>query len=399
MGTRALCMSRGACSTSSSTYPRGVSRSCRMHWSGASYRSTRSKHTMVPGRAASIARQLSLSTALAARISSASSARMTRGGGTIARAFRSSRSWRSRSLNSSVGLSMTRTLGNRLQMARLSSVERWSATTMWSAKRLVTDRNRSRIHASLRTGVTTTMRTGSDTVVRYDGTRVCDTRTAFAYSCREPRRVPRRRRRGVAPSQRHSRLPRRAGGAISDARRGLGAQRSSYDEFQENVRRAGVVDAVDCRRAFSYEVARDWTRPLRLLWIDGDHVYESVKQDLALFRRHLAPGAIVAMHDVLGTWPGPLRVFVEDVLESDDFGPAGCFKSIGWAQYRPADGRAWRFHWRRRRLAAAARRLIPVAQAGWATSGLGWWRHKLWWRLLPHGPVDPARWAAQVAIE
>jgi hypothetical protein len=95
----------------------------------------------------------------------------------------------------------------------------------------------------------------------------------------------------------------------------------------------------------------------------------------------------------------PLRVFVEDVLRSDDFGPAGCFKSIGWAQYRPADGRAWRFRWRRRRLAAAARRLIPVAQTGWVTSGLGWWRHKLRWCLLPHGPVDPARWAAQVAIE
>src|SRR2546425_9364364 len=93
------------------------------------------------------------------------------------------------------------------------------------------------------------------------------------------------------------------------------------------------------------------------------------------------------------------RSFVEDVLESDDFGPAGCFKSIGWAQYRPADGRAWRFRWRRRRLAGAARRLVPVAQAGWVTSGLGWWRHKLWWGLLPHGPVDPARWAAPVAVE
>jgi len=105
------------------------------------------------------------------------------------------------------------------------------------------------------------------------------------------------------------------------------------------------------------------------------------------------------MHDVLGTWPGPLRVFAEDVLDSDDFGPAGCFKSIGWAQYRPADGGAWRFRWRRRRLAAAARRLIPVAQAGWATTGLGRWRHKFWWRLLPHGAVDPARWVAQVAIK
>jgi len=179
----------------------------------------------------------------------------------------------------------------------------------------------------------------------------------------------------------------------------LGAARSSYDEFQENLRRAGVADAVECRRAFSHEVARDWTRPIRLLWIDGDHVYEAVKQDLALFRPYLAPGAIVAMHDVLGTWPGPLRVFVEDVLDSDDFGPAGCFKSIGWAQYRPADGGAWRFRWRRRRLAAAARRLIPVAQAGWATTGLGRWRHKLWWSLLPHRAVDPAGWVKQVAIK
>src|SRR3989441_2539155 len=124
---------------------------------------------MVPGRAASIMRQLGVSTAFAARISSASSARMTRGDGTRARAWRSSNSWRSRSLNSSVGLSMTRTLGYRLQMARLSSVERWSAMMMWSANLLVTVRNRSRIHASLRTGVTTTTRTGSDTVLRYDG--------------------------------------------------------------------------------------------------------------------------------------------------------------------------------------------------------------------------------------
>src|SRR6266702_5120690 len=83
-------------------------------------------------------------------------------------------------------------------MARLSSLERWSATMMWSANRLVTERNRSRIHASLRTGVTTTTRTGSDTVLRYDGELeretargVCGTGTAFAYWCGEPR-LPRR---------------------------------------------------------------------------------------------------------------------------------------------------------------------------------------------------------------
>jgi hypothetical protein len=89
-----------------------------------------------------------------------------------------------------------------------------------------------------------------------------------------------------------------------------------------------VADAVDTRRAYSREVAGAWRRPIRLPWLDGDHVYEAVKEDLALFRRHLVPGSILAMHDVLGTWEGPLRVFLEDVLGSDDFGRAGFCTSI-----------------------------------------------------------------------
>ncbi len=83
------------------------------------------------------------------------------------------------------------------------------------------------------------------------------------------------------------------------------------------------------------------------------------------------------MHDVLGTWEGPLRVFVEDVLGSDDFGPVGFCRTIGWAQYR---------------------RLIPVAQAGWKTTGLRRFVHKLCWSLLPRRANDPVRWAATVAL-
>ncbi|HYL56542.1 MAG TPA: class I SAM-dependent methyltransferase [Gemmatimonadales bacterium] len=175
-------------------------------------------------------------------------------------------------------------------------------------------------------------------------------------------------------------------------------QPSSFEDFQMNLRRAGVVDAVDARRAYSRDVARTWRGPIRLLWLDGDHVYEAVKEDLALFRQHLVPGSLVAMHDVLGTWEGPLRVFVEDVLGSDDFGPAGFCKSIGWAQYRPAHGARLRVRARRARLRWAARRLIPVAQAGWKTTG---WRrvvHKLCWSVLPRRINDPTRWAATVAL-
>src|SRR5207253_204180 len=163
-------------------------------------------------------------------------------------------------------------------MARLSSLERWSATMMWSANRLVTERNRSRIHAAA--GAPT-----AGAIVEIGSFKGRST-VGLAY-------VAQRYGLGsVVAIDPHT--------SPSTTDPDLGTDQSSYDEFQENLRRAGVADVVDCRRAFSHEVARDWTRPIRLLWIDGDHVYEAVKRDLALFRPHLAPGAIVAMHDVLG---------------------------------------------------------------------------------------------------
>lgn len=178
----------------------------------------------------------------------------------------------------------------------------------------------------------------------------------------------------------------------------LGSQGSSYDEFNENLRRAGVADSVDCRRSFSQEVARTWSQPIRLLWIDGDHEYEAVKRDFALFRPHLAPGAILAMHDVLTSWEGPQRVFLEDVLATDEFGPAGFCKTLGWAQYRPQDGHRIRFRIRRARLAWTARHVLPARDPSRASGRLVLWRQKLWRGLTPHGAVDPASWTAQVAL-
>jgi predicted O-methyltransferase YrrM len=178
----------------------------------------------------------------------------------------------------------------------------------------------------------------------------------------------------------------------------LGGVASSYGDFRANLERAGVASIVDSRRMRSHQLAGIWNQPIRLLWIDGDHTYAAVKDDLARFRPYLERGGILAMHDVLGTWEGPLRVFVEDVLESDDFGPAGFCGSIGWAQYLPGEGGARRLRWSRHRLAWAARHLIPVARAGLVASGLNKWRYKLWRALAPHHAVDPAHWVARVRL-
>jgi len=167
----------------------------------------------------------------------------------------------------------------------------------------------------------------------------------------------------------------------------LRGKTTSYDDFVANLRAAGVLERVEISRQYSYDLAKHWIEPIRFLWIDGDHTYEGAKADLDLFKPYLVEGAIVAMHDVLGTFEGALRVFVEEILDSDVFGPAGFSGSIGWAQYRPRDGR--RFRWRRRLLAIPARRLIPVAQR--ASNGLHGWNkflYKLWRPLAPHGDVS-----------
>jgi len=177
---------------------------------------------------------------------------------------------------------------------------------------------------------------------------------------------------------------------------GLGGQASSFEDFRHTLTRAGLTDHVEVHRKFSRELATGWNRPIRLLWIDGDHTYPGAKQDLDLFVPHLAAGGVVALHDVLHNFAGPIRVFVEDVLRSDRYGPAGCCGSIGWAQYRPADGGSVGFRDARQALARRAARLVRLSQRGRDLRGLAKLRYKLQRALVPHGDVDPSAWVAAV---
>ncbi len=179
----------------------------------------------------------------------------------------------------------------------------------------------------------------------------------------------------------------------------LRGQATSYDDFLGTLEQARLVDQVEIHRAYSRDVARGWGRPIRFLWIDGDHTYPGAKQDLDLFAPHLVEGAIVALHDVLHSFEGPIRVFVEELLSSDRYGPVGCCGSIGWAQYRPRDGGEPRFRDARRALARHAARLIPLVRRGRELHGFTKLRYKLYRALVPHGDANPATWADAVALE
>lgn len=89
-------------------------------------------------------------------------------------------------------------------------------------------------------------------------------------------------------------------------------------DFLDNIQRAGVADQVVPMVMTSEAAAKNWDKPVRLLWIDGDHRYEPTKLDFALWEPHLVEGGILAMHDTIRK-DGPKRVLWEQVFRSDRF--------------------------------------------------------------------------------
>jgi predicted O-methyltransferase YrrM len=173
---------------------------------------------------------------------------------------------------------------------------------------------------------------------------------------------------------------------------------STYNEFSRTLAQAGLTSSVEVHRRFSHELAPEWQRPIRVLWIDGDHTYLGAKADLDMFGEHVVEGGVIAFHDVLHNFVGPILVFVEEMLRSDRFGPAGFCGSIGWAQVRSRDGNSPRYRKRRLWLARRAARLAAISAKGRSVSRLTKLRYQLHRARVPHGAVDPGAWAELVAL-
>ena len=78
---------------------------------------------------------------------------------------------------------------------------------------------------------------------------------------------------------------------------------SLYETFRENLRAAGLDDWVHVLRAGSQEAVADWSHPIRLLFIDGDHSFEASQGDYEAWSQWLRPDGLVAFHDI-GIFPG-----------------------------------------------------------------------------------------------
>lgn len=95
---------------------------------------------------------------------------------------------------------------------------------------------------------------------------------------------------------------------------------STFPFFQHNIRRFGVQDAVSPCVATSVEAAAQWSgEPIRLLFIDGCHYYEAVRQDFLAWSPFVQSGGIVVFHDYLPKWEGVIRFYDEYIVGNPDY--------------------------------------------------------------------------------
>ncbi|MBV9214915.1 MAG: class I SAM-dependent methyltransferase [Acidobacteria bacterium] len=176
----------------------------------------------------------------------------------------------------------------------------------------------------------------------------------------------------------------------------LGGLQSSFPDFDRNIRVHGVAANVRLHQMFSRDLAETWDKPIRLLWIDGDHTYAGTKADFDGFAEHLSDGAIVAIHDALHEFEGGARVFAESILRSPNFGACGFCGSIAWGQFHVDPADSAKFGSRKRTLLKKVDRVLPYIALGESLRGWKRKRYRFYRLLVPHGAVDPAKWIAQI---
>jgi MMP 1-O-methyltransferase len=90
----------------------------------------------------------------------------------------------------------------------------------------------------------------------------------------------------------------------------------TFDEFQSNIRKAGVESLIKPIIKFSAEAVTHIQNPIELLFIDGAHEYDAVLEDYELYAPLVCEGGFIAFHDT--PWPGVDQLMGE-VLPCDGF--------------------------------------------------------------------------------
>jgi len=87
----------------------------------------------------------------------------------------------------------------------------------------------------------------------------------------------------------------------------------SWDDFCATVTKLRLIErGLRVHHDASRTVARTWSAPISLLWIDGSHDYDDVRSDIRDFVQHVVADGLIAFHDT--SWkafPGVMQAITE----------------------------------------------------------------------------------------
>jgi predicted O-methyltransferase YrrM len=95
-------------------------------------------------------------------------------------------------------------------------------------------------------------------------------------------------------------------------------QVSTFEEFKKNISNAHVDDVVIPIVKTSEEAAKEFSKPVEFIFIDGDHEPRMVKLDFKSWFPKVINGGIMAFHDTID-WLGPKKVVKECMYKSKNF--------------------------------------------------------------------------------
>jgi MMP 1-O-methyltransferase len=91
-----------------------------------------------------------------------------------------------------------------------------------------------------------------------------------------------------------------------------------HGDFKDNIERAGIADLVTPVKGLSQAVVDEFHEPIELLFVDGSHEEDDVREDFDKWVPKVVEGGIVAFHDT--TWhAGVRRVVAERIYASRRF--------------------------------------------------------------------------------
>jgi predicted O-methyltransferase YrrM len=93
----------------------------------------------------------------------------------------------------------------------------------------------------------------------------------------------------------------------------------TFHAFLSQIELAGVADRVSPITSSSQDAARDWRKPIGLLFIDAEHSYEACLADIDAWSQHIVPGGWIALHDYSSHFPGVKRAAAERILDRPEW--------------------------------------------------------------------------------